>query len=129
MTTTYEKLAKVVFVIDEQKVAINRGQEDGVQMGDKFLIFRLGEQIVDPDTGDNLGQLEIVIGRARVAHVQDRLSTLESISTKNIPGRKRIIKKTGTIALLGIGEEEIEENPSTVIQDLDAAQGDLAKPI
>lgn len=41
-----------------------------------FLVYRLGETIIDPDTKENLGQLEIIVGRGRAAHIQDRLTTI-----------------------------------------------------
>jgi hypothetical protein len=55
-------------------------------------VVGIGEEIVDPDTGDNLGQLEVVRGKVKVEHVQDNFVTMKSsVFTKS--SDKREIKK------------------------------------
>lgn len=112
--------AKVVNIIDKYKVAINKGTKDGIYNGDLFIVYSLGEELFDPDTQKSLGTLEIVKGKGKAIHVQDHLTTIESIS-------KKIIKKTTHpyIAIMGSSTECIEEdlpfeNPTI---------GDLAKLI
>lgn len=54
---------KVAEVIDKYSVAINRGSEHGVQPG---MLYALGIDVVDPDTGDTLGYhtaLNVVVDR------------------------------------------------------------------
>lgn len=71
--------AKVVTAYDEYTCVINKGARDGVRAGQRFIIFNLQENdIIDPDTGENLGRLEIIKGTAVAAHVQEKLTTLES---------------------------------------------------
>lgn len=57
-------------------VVVNLGTEDGVQQGDSFLLYRLGEEVIDPDSKVSLGRLEVILGRAVVKHVQPKLATL-----------------------------------------------------
>lgn len=59
------KVAKVA----EGKVYINLGSVDGVKEGDVFGVTRLGEQIVDPDTGTVLGQEKSALGTLTVTKV------------------------------------------------------------
>ena len=67
---------------NETRVVINRGRDHGVAIGQEFLIYVLGNEVLDPDTGESLGLLEIVHGRGRVQHVQPKMATLVSSETR-----------------------------------------------
>jgi len=69
---------KVIKIISEEQVVINIGSSKGVSNVDKFLIFLYGEELSDPDTGENLGKLEIIKGKGKAIHVQDLMSTIET---------------------------------------------------
>jgi hypothetical protein len=69
---------KLVRITDEYSVVMNRGEEHDVEVGQKFLLVGMGEVITDPDTGDELEQLEIVRGKVEVTHVQNKICTLNS---------------------------------------------------
>lgn len=75
MNNLYGKVAKVV---DEYTVVINLGCADGVTFTDRFLIYNMGEEILDPETGKSLGRLEIVCGEGKPSHIQDKMTTLTS---------------------------------------------------
>jgi curli biogenesis system outer membrane secretion channel CsgG len=49
-------------------VVINAGEAGGVKVGDRFKIFRPGEELIDPDTGISLGSLESEIGEVEVVN-------------------------------------------------------------
>lgn len=133
MSDPYDGMAKVVKKINDYKFAINRGSQHGVKVGDNYLVFRLGENISDPDTGEDLGVLEIVIGRAKVTHTQDRLATLESSETKKIAGTTRRIKREGGIGLIAMMNaptvEEIEEGAETYQSEIEVKPGDIARQV
>ena len=59
-------LAKVVRVSNDDELVINWGADDGVKRGDVFLVYGQGPLITDPDTGRDLGRLELVRGRGEV---------------------------------------------------------------
>lgn len=101
MTDRY--FGKVVSLLDEYKVVLNKGSEQGVQDGDKFLIVGIGDVIVDPDTGEELEQLEIVRGQVTATHIQPKISTLESCEFEQAEDVKEIKKVTarGSIAIFG----------------------------
>ena len=88
---------RVVKVLDEFKVVINKGAEDGVKEGMVFYIFEYGEDIIDPFTNENLGKLEVLKGKASVEHVQDKMAILKSLPKI----KRKIIKHTGKTGLLG----------------------------
>jgi hypothetical protein len=128
--------ATVAYVMGDYKIVINRGVEQGVKVGDTYLIYAIGPEMIDPETDESLGALEIVKGRAVVRHVQEKVSTLETIEFDETPGQRKIIKRDGgggigggILALsLGLGNrEEIEEGPQRNQRPLDSQKGDLAK--
>lgn len=124
--------ASVVHSIDDYNVVINRGLDQGVKVGDTYLIYAIGPELIDPETDESLGALEVVRGRAVVRHVQEKVATLETIEFDETPGRRKIIRRDGTgIAMalsLGLGNrEEIEEGPVRHQRPLNSEKGDLAK--
>jgi len=144
------RLAKVVHVIDPDmayaplEVVINRGAQNGVKIGDQYLVFGEGPMIQDPDTGKDLGQLELVRGRGEVVHVQEHLATIRSIERRRERPAKRIIRDASgrTAAALGIStlsstayalnagkviEEELA--PEITIPFDHVRLGDQAKPV
>lgn len=130
--TDYSELPQVVHVNDERTFVINRGTESGVELGMNFLIFRLGDSISDPTTGEDLGVLEIVVGRARISHVQERMSTLESTMTKVVPGTTRRITRHGGGLLRsfeGRVQEDVEEGREVIRLSIAAEVGDYARPV
>jgi len=60
---------------------VNVGSEGGVKEGDEFNVYRVGEQIKDPDTGEVLGANETKVGRVRITSVKGpRLSTAAAVA-------------------------------------------------
>lgn len=57
--------AKIVRVSDNI-VYINAGSESGINVGDVYEIYSLGEELIDPDTGLSLGAEETRIGEIQV---------------------------------------------------------------
>lgn len=47
-------------------IYINAGAEAGVHVGDKFVVYRAGEELVDPDTGISLGTVDSRVGIIQV---------------------------------------------------------------
>jgi hypothetical protein len=122
-------LARVVKVLDKLTVVLNRGSRDGVDIADKFLIFGMGDEVFDPDTGENLGTIELVRGRVRVTHVQEKVCTAMTNETVKIPGRKRVVERRGMTIMGFPGREEIEEDHSFEDKPLEnATVGDYARP-
>lgn len=69
----------VASILGSDRVVINRGTQDGVRVGQTYLVYELSDkEVVDPTTGESLGLLEIPKGTGKVVHAQDLMSTLES---------------------------------------------------
>lgn len=120
-------LAKVADVLDDGlAIVINRGKKDGVSVGQRFLLYRLGGEVLDPDTRESLGNLEIIGGKAIVTHVQENMAILTSDEYEFEP--RRVIKRETNMFYFGEKEEVIE--PQKKIKPLSTvAIGDLAKRI
>ncbi len=65
---------RIVRALDNDRFVINAGLAEGVAEGDRFAVFELGEEIIDPETGTSLGSLELVKGHLRVLHVQEQMA-------------------------------------------------------
>jgi hypothetical protein len=136
---TETRLAKVVHIGDPDaiyapvEVVINRGARNGVKLGDRYLVFGEGPHITDPDTGKDLGQLEVVRGRGEVVHIQDQLATIRSIERRRTRPGKRIFREAGGVLSLvsGMPGRVIEEElaPEAEVPFEAVRLGDLAKPI
>jgi|tagenome__1003787_1003787.scaffolds.fasta_scaffold20785972_2 hypothetical protein len=134
------RLAKVVHIPDPGfapgpvEVVINQGSQHGVKSGDRFLVFGLGPHIRDPDTSEDLGQLEIVRGRGEVVHVQEHLATIRTLERHRTRPAKRIIREPSRQVLPGVFgssanviEEELSPETETPFEAVQ--RGDFAKPI
>jgi hypothetical protein len=108
--------AKVAKVIDNHKLVINRGSEDGIREGQRMLVYKIDDEaIIDPDTGKSLGNLELVRGTGEIIYVQEKISILESdrtqlISSKNArysSSNSRKILSPLAPALAMLGEREV----------------------
>jgi hypothetical protein len=124
---------QVARVVDEYKVVINRGADDGIKEGQRFLVYGIGDEVLDPETNESLGRLELVRGRGEVVHVQPRMATIRCIETFRIPGTKRKVRDP--LRLFGAGSAalgSIEETDPDRYEDMpfeDPQPGDQVKPI
>jgi curli biogenesis system outer membrane secretion channel CsgG len=67
--------------VDGTRAYINVGASSGIKVGDKFRIFRRGEELVDPATGAKLGAEEKEIGSGVVAEVQEKFAVMTITGT------------------------------------------------
>lgn len=130
------KAIRVAGIIDEYRVVLNVGRKDGVRTDDTFLIYGVGGDIEDPETGENLGVLELIRGRGRIEHLQDAICTIKSTMKRQVPGHKKLYRRErsggmGALSILGYPNvEEVEEGARSVDEPFDGAQlGDYARKI
>lgn len=94
---------KVVKIIDDYTIVIGKGEDQGVKVGQKFMVVGCGDMVLDPDTKEELERLEIVRGHAVVTHVQQRLATLKSCEYSKSEDTREITK-TANVRLMGLSE-------------------------
>lgn len=123
------KLFRVVEILTNTKLILNCGKDVGIRNGNKFLIYGLSKILIDPETGENLGQAEIIRGEGQVVHIQDKLCTIESCLYDS--GSSRVIKKSQPISIFSGGttteEEVIGERRLKIFEDVQI--GDYARLI
>jgi curli biogenesis system outer membrane secretion channel CsgG len=66
---------------DGGSVYLNLG-EDAAAVGDVFEVFKLGEELIDPDTGISLGGQKTRIGSLKVVSVSEKFSIAEGVDVK-----------------------------------------------
>ena len=102
----------VVKIIDQYSVVINVGSVQNVNEDDRFVIIGIGDIIVDPETGEELEKLEVVKGKVKISHVQEKISTAESFEYDKQPDKKEIKKveqnRATSIAFFGANETVTE---------------------
>jgi len=57
------------------KIYINVGERNGVKVGDTFVVYRRGEELRDPDTGELLDFEEEKLGSISVITVKEKIAT------------------------------------------------------
>ena len=119
---------KVVKVLSECKLVINRGSDDGVRESDRFLVYALGDELFDPDTKESLGRLEVVRGEGKPTHIQSRMTTLEPSRTQE-RGTKTV-RRSGPVtwgSLMGGETEEVYTPEREPVPFDDPRAGDFAR--
>lgn len=121
------QIHKVIEILSDSKIVINAGSNQNIHNGEKFLIYSLSDkEIIDPDTNESLGYLEIVKGTGVVTHVQEKMSTLES---NTYHYSSKTIKRTSPFhTILNPSIEEVETD-KTREPFTDPSIGDLAKRV
>ena len=81
--------AKVSRILSNSEIVLNVGEDKGVKQGQGFLIYEVGPEILDPDTNESLGNLEIHKGTVTVIDVQPRMCIAQT--------QKRAFQKTRVV--------------------------------
>jgi len=108
-----KNFAKVALVKDAFNAVINKGSFDGVSVNDEFVIYRVGQEIIDPESGESLGALEEILAKVKVTHVQEKISTVISNEFIKLPNKteiKKIVKNSNAGmwgVITGDGAQEI----------------------
>ncbi len=126
------KAIRVASVIDDSRLVLNVGSNEGVKVGQTYLIYGIGQNVVDPETGEDLGALELVRGRGKVEHLQPTMCTVRSSMQKKVPGNKKVYRqgKSGLGNFFGNPIQEVEEGERMIeLAFDDAAVGDYARQI
>ena len=119
---------KVVKILDDgYKIVINAGTNKGIKLGQHYMVYALSDfEILDPDTKESLGYLEIVKGTGKVVHIQEKLATIES-DLYEVSQPTKIIRKN---PMYGFGTTEEERISQREHLPFDNPQiGDLVKQV
>jgi curli biogenesis system outer membrane secretion channel CsgG len=70
---------KIIKVKEDGTIFVNAGHNAGIRPGMMFMAFHKGEELIDPDTGLNLGSDETFLGRLQVVDVQDKFCRAKAV--------------------------------------------------
>ena len=66
-----------VLQVKGKKLWVNRGNDSGLKMGERFIVFEPGEVLIDPQTGENLGSAESEVGEAKVSRINPKVTVMD----------------------------------------------------
>jgi hypothetical protein len=66
-------------------IFVNRGEGAGINVGDMFQLFSVGEALIDPVTKEKLGEAETHLGDVQVVRVTPRFSVVRAVSPLAAP--------------------------------------------
>jgi len=64
----------VARILGSDALVINRGLQQGVREGMRFVVFVELDEVTDPEDGSSLGRLEVVKARVVATHVQEKMA-------------------------------------------------------
>ena len=98
----------VMEVTGSGSFVVNRGGNT-VQVDDRFEVFALGNMLVDPDTGADLGRLESTVGIARITAVKPRYSLAQMITEFAGIARGMLLRRSHGEVGRGAGRDRFDE--------------------
>ena len=84
MTTTVGRLfGQVARILNRRELIINRGAEDGIEVGMVFAVLdRAASEVTDPETGELLGAIHRPKVQVVVRRVEPRLAIAQTVTTR-----------------------------------------------
>jgi curli biogenesis system outer membrane secretion channel CsgG len=70
-----------VVTVKDGLVYVNAGSDAGIKSGDHFTVYRKGEDLIDPETGVELGSEKTKIGDIIISEVQPKFSKAKVLSS------------------------------------------------
>jgi hypothetical protein len=114
---------KVIRILNPTQVVVNLGEVNSIAPFTSFLVFAMGEELEDPDTQEVLGRLEIVRGRGRAIHVQDRITTIESSE------KRRVTKHIPQLSPYNLSQVVVPEDVEEIVAFDGVCVGDLVRKL
>jgi hypothetical protein len=74
---------KIIKIIDEYRVLINAGSNDDLSIGQHLEVFKLGQEIFDPETNESLGTLDSIKSNLVVTTVYEKMCICENRNKAN----------------------------------------------
>ena len=125
---------KIARIISSSQVVLAAGKEHGAEEGMVFVIYALGEEIFDPENGNSLGRLELIKGKVKITHVQDKMSFATTpsrqVTRKVDPLAGLVVSPFGSREYTETVRDELEvEQPKPANLDLVVRVGDKARSV
>ena len=75
-------------------VTVNRGDGTDIAVGDVYEVYAPSGDLIDPDTGENLGSEEVPVGRVEITAVRPKFSLSRAVKDNGI-ARGHVLRKVG----------------------------------
>jgi len=75
---------KVIEIMNSTEIIINYGLSDGASPGDKLRIIDRGESVIDSDTMEDLGTIDIIKATVEVAIPYEKFSICRKYRISNV---------------------------------------------
>jgi hypothetical protein len=69
---------KVIKILDNFRVVVDIGYDQGITKDMKFFIYEYGDEIRDPTTNEIIDRIERIKHRIKVIHIQEKFSIMRS---------------------------------------------------
>ena len=127
---------KIVRILSDSAVVINKGLRDGVKYSMEFIIYEHGDAVADPGTREILEHIELVKERVFVTHIQDRICIAETAPVGiSLDEAKSGRKGTGRFSAHASGtiQPKLNVDPADIAPPSDAPMlirvGDLVRNV
>jgi|ERR1043166_338700 hypothetical protein len=125
---------RVAQILNARELVINIGRDVGVTEGMKFAVMsHSATQIVDPDTGEVLDEIDREKVRVRASEVRPKITICKTYVVRTIPGRQGYSGFSGTDVLENLSKQlagfRKPEPERKVLDTLRADERDLPPPL
>lgn len=69
-----------VIKVKGNMIYISAGEMHGAEAGDIFTVYSVGEELIDPYTGELLGRDEVKLGKVKIFNVQEKFSKANPVA-------------------------------------------------
>jgi hypothetical protein len=99
VTALFPKVEGDIIKVDEGQVTLSIGKRDGVVAGVELEVYREGEELKHPKTGELLGRKEEILGRVVVEQVAEGYASARISKGKGMAGGDRVRVSAGKVRL------------------------------
>lgn len=129
--------AVVAKILSDTEIVLNVGSDHSVHSGQEFLIYEVGDEILDPVTKESLGQLEVQKGQVTVISVQPKMSIAQTGKrtyqrTEVVDPARSIAAIFGRTKTIDVTIQErlrVNGSDSDYLKRLTVRVGDLARSV
>lgn len=123
----FPKLEGDVLEVQEGTLTLSVGRKDGARPGLELAVFREGQEIKHPKTGQVLGRSEMALGRVTLTQVDEQFSRGTAAATAPITAGDRFRLSSGKIRLVllplagGARDALVEATTQELVERLSAS--------
>jgi curli biogenesis system outer membrane secretion channel CsgG len=78
-------LQGAIIKVADKQIYVNIGNDSGVKVGTLFSVMRKGEEMIDPQTGENLGSDDTQVGTLKITQLKGKFCIGELTDKKDNP--------------------------------------------